>query len=83
MAMPESIKRDWELLTEQNKHQTQTFISFLLSQQGDEDTQHFKPQTEAQLFERIDRSLAQIEAGDYQDAEEVEAELMAKYGIAE
>ena len=51
MAMPESVKRDWEF---------------------------FKPQTEEQLFERIDRALAQIEAGDYQDAEEVEAELMAK-----
>ena len=83
MAMPESIKRDWELLTEQNKRQTQTFISFLLSQQEDEDSRHFKPQTEAQLFERIDRSLAQTEAGNYQDTEEVEAELMAKYGIAE
>lgn len=83
MAMPESVKRDWELQTEQNKAQTRTFISFLLSQQRDEDSQHFKPQTEAQLFERIDRSLAQVEAGDYQDTEEVEAELMAKYGIAE
>lgn len=83
MAMPESIKRDWELLTEQNKRQTQTFISFLLSRQEDEDARHFKPQTEAQLFERIDRSLAQIEAGNYQDAEEAEAELMAKHGIAE
>lgn len=83
MAMPESVLREWELLTDQNKRQTQTFISFLLSQQGDEDAQHFKPQTEARLFERIDRSLAQIEAGDYQDTEEAEAELMAKYGIAE
>lgn len=83
MAMPESIIRDWELLTEQNKRQTQAFISFLLLRQWDEDVQHFKPQTEAQLFERIDRSLAQIETGNYQDAEEVEAELMAKYGITE
>ena len=85
MAMPESVKRDWELLNEQNKAQTQTFISFLLSQQDTQaaDRVHFKPLTEEQLFERIDRSLAQIDAGEYRDAEEVEAELEAKYGITQ
>lgn len=39
------------------------------------------PLTEQQLFERIDRSLSQAKSGMYQDAEEVEAELAAEFGL--
>ena len=38
----------------------------------------FQPQTEAQLLARIDHSLAQIEKGEFSDAEEVENELLAE-----
>ena len=38
----------------------------------------FQPQTEAQLLDRIDHSLAQIEAGEFTDAEDVENELLAE-----
>ena len=38
----------------------------------------FQPQTEAQLFERIDHSLAQIKDGKFTDAEDVENELLAE-----
>ena len=81
MAMPESMLKDWELLTEQNQRQARTFIRFLLSQQGREGLDPFMPQTEAQLLERVDRSLRQIEQGEYEDAEVVEAALAAKYGL--
>ena len=37
----------------------------------------FQPQTEEQLLKRIDHSLAQIDAGLYFDAEDVENELLA------
>ena len=37
----------------------------------------FKAQSEEQLLKRIDHSLKQIEEGNYQDAEEVEEELLA------
>ena len=37
----------------------------------------FQPQTEAQLLARIDHSLAQIDAGEFSDAEDVENELLA------
>ena len=35
-------------------------------------------QTETQLLERIDHSLAQIDTGEYSDAETVENELLAE-----
>jgi len=41
----------------------------------------FKPQTEEQLFARIDHSLGQIEAGLVTDSEEFEKEMLA--GIPE
>ncbi len=36
----------------------------------------FTPQTEEQLLTRIDHSIGQIKSGNYQDAEEVENELL-------
>ena len=36
MAMPESMLRNWELLTEQNRAQIQNFVDFLLAQQQGE-----------------------------------------------
>ena len=41
----------------------------------------FQPQTEAQLLARIDHSLAQIEQGEFMDAEEVENELLAEMDL--
>ena len=38
----------------------------------------FQPQTEKQLLERIDHSLAQIDAGKYSDAEDFENELLTE-----
>ena len=38
----------------------------------------FQPQTENQLLARIDHSLAQIESGEFSDAEDVENELLAE-----
>lgn len=36
MAMPESLIRDWERLSEQNQRQARSYIHLLLSQQQDE-----------------------------------------------
>ncbi len=41
----------------------------------------FQPQTEEQLFNRIDHSLAQIDRGNYTDSEQFEEEMLA--GIPE
>ena len=41
----------------------------------------FKPLTEEELFARIDRSLAQAARGECEDAEAVEAELAAEFGL--
>ena len=39
----------------------------------------FQPQTEEQLLARVDHSLSQIEQGLYEDAEDVENEMMMGY----
>lgn len=55
-------------------------IAMLKSDGGFDETgpAPFQPQTEAQLLARIDHSLAQIEKGEFSDAEEVENELLAE-----
>lgn len=40
----------------------------------------FEPQSEEQLFARIDKSLSQIEEGQFQPSEEVEEELLKGLG---
>ena len=39
----------------------------------------FQPQTEEQLFERIDRSLAQVDAGLCEDLDDVVNEMLAEF----
>ncbi len=41
----------------------------------------FRPKTEDELFERIDRSLAQADAGELQDADEAIDEVVADLGL--
>ncbi len=41
----------------------------------------FEPLTEAQITEKIDRALKQISEGQYQDSEEMEAELLSEFGL--
>ena len=42
---------------------------------------YYKPLTEAELIERIDRAIAQADAGLAVDSEIVEAEIMAEFGL--
>ena len=49
-----------------------------LEQQNAENVVLFQPQTEEQLLARIDQSLSQIDAGLYEDADDVVAELLAE-----
>ena len=41
----------------------------------------FTPLSETELFERIDRSLAQADVGEYMDAEAFEKEIEAEFGL--
>lgn len=49
-----------------------------LEHQNAENVVLFQPQTEEQLLARIDQSLSQIDAGLYEDADDVVAELLAE-----
>ena len=44
-------------------------------------TLRFEPLTEAQITEKIDTALKQISEGQYQDSEEMEAELLSEFGL--
>lgn len=39
------------------------------------------PLSEDKIFDRIKRSMSQIEAGEYIDSEELEQDLISKYGL--
>ena len=67
-------------LKEDQLEAVQAVVIAMLKSGGDFDETGpvpFQPQTEAQLLARIDHSLAQIDAGEFSDAEDVENELLA------
>ena len=66
-------------LTEDEHSAMETVAKTFLMNRTTNEAPH--PMTEQQLFERIDRSLAQAKSGAYQDVEEVEAELAAEFGL--
>lgn len=57
------------------------FINKNMASSGSSRISPFQPQTEQQLFNRIDHSLAQIESGCYTDSEDFEEYALA--GIPE
>ena len=42
---------------------------------------YYKPNSETQLLERIDSSLAQVDAGEAVDSETMEAEIITEFGL--
>ena len=62
-----------EMLSQENQRKVLDFsVGLLDSDAGNP----FRAKSEEELFERIDRSLAQIESGESRDADDVIADLM-------
>lgn len=45
-----------------------------------DDSNPFQAKTEEQLYEKIDKALANADKGNYRDSDEFEKELMAEFG---
>ena len=68
-----------EMLNEDELRAIQTVARVFIAQSGGANP--FLPKTSAQIEERIDASLKQLEQGQYEDAEDVEKEIAAEYGL--
>ena len=66
------------VLSEESQKKVLDFSIGLLKNDADNP---YRPKTEAELFERIDHSLAQANAGELQDADEAIEEIMTELGI--
>ena len=75
----EKTKRMLSSLTDWQIHAVQTMIRDFFLTPAKENP--FRPLTEEELIERIDRGIAQGKRGEYQDAEEFEAEMMEQFGL--
>ena len=75
----EKTKRMLSNLTDWQIHAVQTMIRDFFLTPAKENP--FRPLTEEDLIERIDRGIAQGKRGEYQDAEEFEAEMMEQFGL--
>ena len=64
-----------EMLSHENQKKVLNFSVELLETDADSP---FRPKTEEELFDRIDRSLAQVESGESRDADEVFDDLIAE-----
>ena len=69
-----------KLLSEDSQKKVLNFTIELLEDDVGEDNP-FKPKSEKELFERIDHSLAQADAGELTDADEAYDEVMAELGL--
>ena len=67
-----------KVLSEESQKKVLDFSVNLLKSDRDNP---FSPKSEAELFEQIDHSLAQADAGELQDADEAIEEIMAELGL--
>ena len=67
-----------KVLSEESQKKVLDFSIGLLKSDADNP---YRPLTEEELFERIDHSLAQADAGELQDADEAIKEIMTELGL--
>ncbi len=75
----EKLKQMWANLSYEERSALETFVDSIFKNHAEE--VFFQPLTEDELFERIDRSLAQADCGEYKDSEEFEAEIIKEFGL--
>ena len=75
----EKTKRMLSNLTDWQIQAVQMFIKDFITTPTEDSP--FRPLSEEELIERIERGIAQGKRGEYQDAEEFEAQMMEKYGL--
>ena len=75
----ERLRLMWENLSNEERSALETLVNSIFKNHAEE--VFFQSLTENELFERIDRSLAQADRGEYKDAEELEAEIMKEFGL--
>ena len=76
------LKSVWNDLSNEERSAVEVVVnSIILTHQSAPEEPIFTPLSESGLFERIDRSLAQADAGESMDAEAFEKEIEAEFGL--
>ena len=76
------LKSVWGDLSVEEQSAVEVVVnSIILNHREISEEAVFAPLSESQIFERIDKSLDQADAGDYLDAEEFEKEIEAEFGL--
>lgn len=78
-VLVERLKKVWGKLSEDEQSALETVVNSMVQNHPDEVV--YRPLSEAQLIERIDRSLEHVSQGQQQPSEEMEAELIAEFNL--
>lgn len=76
-TMFDSVISILELLPEESQKKVLSFSIALLK----EEDSPFRPKTEEELYEKIDRSMRHLKEGKYRNSEEVEKDLIEEFGL--
>ncbi len=75
------LKNVWDDLSAEERSAVEVLVnSIILNHSNDEAL--FPPMTESELLQRIDRGIADADAGNFMDSEEFERELEEEFGLA-
>ena len=75
------IRTAWSHLTNEERSALEIVVNSIIRTHGSVEDPLFPSLTEAELFERIDRSLSEADANEYVDAEVFEREIEAEFGL--
>ena len=75
----ERLKKVWGKLSKDEQSALETVVNSMVLNHPDEVV--YRSLSEAQLIERIDRSLEHVSQGQQQPSEEMEAELIAEFNL--
>jgi len=80
-ALLDKLGRVWDELSNEERSAVEVVVNSISLNHREETEAVYPRLSEDQLFERIDRSLAQADAGETMDAEAFDREIRAEFGL--
>lgn len=75
------LKNIWDDLSAEERSAVEVLVNSIILNHSNEEAM-FPSMTESELLQRIDRGLADADAGHFMDSEEFERELEEEFGLA-
>lgn len=80
-ALLDRLGRVWDDMSNEERSAVEVVVNSIILNHMEEADVVYSRLTEAQLFERIDRSLAQVDSGETVGAEAFDREIRAEFGL--